>query len=185
MMCLQFLAATLNVSSKTIYHTVKNSSWGCAKEDLRGKHVPANKTKPATIESVINFIKSLPAVPTHYCRHDSTRVYLTQEYKNVANLYSTYQNLSQENGVDFISEIVLSKVFSDHFNRGFHIPKKYKCLKCLKFQQTDISDPATAKEKAEHETEKDESYNRFYYKHKHIHKSDPNTMCKFLIKRRF
>lgn len=75
--CLQFLSATLNISSKTIYHVVKNSSWGCAKEDLRGKHVPPNKTKPDTIKTVINFIKSLPAVPSHYCRHGSTKVYLT------------------------------------------------------------------------------------------------------------
>ena len=90
--CLQFLSATLNISSKTIYHTVNNSSWGCAKDDLRGKQVPPNKTKPATIQSGINFINSLPS---HYCRHNSTRVYLTHEYKNIANLYSTYKKQSK------------------------------------------------------------------------------------------
>lgn len=174
--CLQFLAATLNVSSKSIYKTVKNSTWGCAKEDLRGKHVPPNKTQPATIESVRNFIKSLPAVPSHYCRHDSTKVYLTQDYKNVASIYKVYQNRCEGNGVDFVSEKVFRKIFSDDFNIGFHVPKKDKCLKCLKFQQADVADLAIAKEKKDHEEEKNESYNRFFA-HKNIQKTDPSTLC--------
>lgn len=98
--CLQFLSATLNVSSKSIYKTVKNSTWGCAKEDLGGKHVRPNKTLPVTIESVKNFIKSLPAVPSHYCRHDSTKVYPTQDYKNVASIKKVYQSQCEGNGVD-------------------------------------------------------------------------------------
>lgn len=170
--CLQFLSATLNISSKSIYHTVKNSSWGCAKDDLRGKHLPPNKTKPATIESASNFIKSLPAVPSHYCRHDSTRVYLSHEYKNVANLYCAYKKRSEDNGVDFVSEKVFRKIFTDDFNIGFHVPKKDKCIKCLKY----ASDPAKTKEKTDHELEKTESYNRFFT-HKNIRKSDPNTLC--------
>ncbi|XP_072400657.1 uncharacterized protein [Diabrotica undecimpunctata] len=174
--CLQFLSATLNISSKSIYHTVKNSTWGCAKKDLRGKHLPPNKTKPATIQSVYNFIKSLPAVPSHYCRHDSTRVYLLHEHKNITNLYRTYKKQSEENGTDFVSERVYRRIFTEEFNIGFHIPKKDKCLKCLKFEQENISDPIKAKEKSDHEVEKNESYNRFST-HKNIHKTDPNTLC--------
>lgn len=128
--CLQFLAATLNVSSKSIYKTVKNSTWGCAKEDLRGKHVPPNKTQPATIESVRNFIKSLPAVPSHYCRHDSTKLYLTQDYKNVASIYKVYQNRCEENCVDFVSERIFRKIFTDEFNIGFHI------IRCSRFSRS-------------------------------------------------
>ncbi|CAG5023389.1 unnamed protein product [Parnassius apollo] len=102
--CLQFLAATLDISAKSIYHTVKNSEWGCAKEDLRGKCIPPNKTKPDTIENVVKFIKSLPAVPSHYCRHDSSRVYLPQEFKNIPNVYSIYKKRLEGDGVDFVSE---------------------------------------------------------------------------------
>lgn len=61
------------------------------------------------------------------------------------------------------------KIFSDDFNIGFHVPKKDKCLKWLEFEQTYTSDPANAKEKADHETEKNENYNRFFT-HKNIKK---------------
>ncbi|CAH0663609.1 unnamed protein product [Chilo suppressalis] len=80
--CLQFLAATLDISQKCIYYTVRNANCGTSRDDLRGKCIPPNKTKPSTKETVVNFIKSLPAVPSHYCRQDSNRVYLPQEYKN-------------------------------------------------------------------------------------------------------
>lgn len=39
---------------------------------------------------------------------------------------------------------------------------------------TNMSDPAKAKEKSEHETGKNE---RFFQAHKNIHKKDPNTLC--------
>lgn len=61
-----------------------------------------------------------------------------------------------------MSERIFRKIFSDDFNIGFHIPKKDKCLKCLKFQQSDAADLAIAKEKKNHEEEKNESYNRFF-----------------------
>ncbi|CAG5042731.1 unnamed protein product [Parnassius apollo] len=122
--CLQFLAATLDISAKSIYHTVKNSEWGCAKEDLRGKCIPPNKTKPDTIENVVKFIKSLPAVPSRYCRHDSSRVYLPQEFKNIPNVYSIYKKRLEGDGVDFVSEKVFRRIFTEEFNIGFHVPKK-------------------------------------------------------------
>ncbi|CAG4974410.1 unnamed protein product [Parnassius apollo] len=145
--CLQFLAATLDISQKCIYYTVKNASSGSAKEDLRGKCEPHNKTKPSTKESAVNFIKSLPAVPSHYCRHDSTRVYLPQEYKNIAHVYSAYKERNVKAGIDIVSEKIFRKIFSEEFNISFHVPKKDKCLKCLQLQQADLSDPKKKKER--------------------------------------
>ncbi|CAH2106732.1 unnamed protein product [Euphydryas editha] len=98
--CQQFLAATLNISNKTIYSIVKNASWGCAREDMRGKCEPPNKTKESTIDAVNRFIKNLPAVPSHYCRQDSSKVYLPQEYKNVTKLYKIYKQYYVDQGVD-------------------------------------------------------------------------------------
>ncbi|CAG4931994.1 unnamed protein product [Parnassius apollo] len=110
--CLQFLAATLDISQKCIYYTVKDASSGSAKEDLRGKCEPHNKTKPSTKESAVNFIKSLPAVPSHYCRHDSTRVYLPQEYKNIAHVYSVYKERNVKAGIDMDTHICLLTVYT-------------------------------------------------------------------------
>ncbi|KAL4721433.1 hypothetical protein ACJJTC_013056 [Scirpophaga incertulas] len=74
--CLQFLAATLDVGIKFIQYTVQTSESGLSKEDNRGRCEPFNKTKESTITSVVNFLKALPAVPSHYCRKNSSRVYL-------------------------------------------------------------------------------------------------------------
>lgn len=172
--CQQFLAATLNISDKTIYSIVKNATWGCAKEDMRGKCEPPNKTKESTLDAVKKFIKNLPAVPSHYCRQDSSKVYLSQEFKNMSNLYNLYKKHYVEQGIDVVSERIFRKIFQENFNIGFHVPKKDKCLKCLQFEKND--NPEKQKEKQDHEIEKEESYARFKV-HKNIHKDDPSTLC--------
>lgn len=173
--CLQFLAATLNVSDRTIYNIVKTASWGSAKEDMRGKCEPSNKTKQSTIDGVIRFIKKLPAVPSHYCRQDSAKVYLPEELKNIPNVYKIYKKEYLDQGCDVVSERIFRKVFEEKFNIGFHVPKKDKCLKCLQYQNTE-NDPVKLKEKKDHEIEKEESYARFKA-HKNIYKDDPSTLC--------
>ncbi|XP_069357325.1 uncharacterized protein [Maniola hyperantus] len=172
--CKQFLAATLNISNKTIYSIVKNASGGCAREDMRGKCEPPNKTKKPTIDAVNRFIKNLPAVPSHYCRQDSSKVYLPQEYKNVTNLYKLYKQHYVDQDVDVVSDRIFRKIFQDNFNIGFHVPKKDKCLKCLQYKNN--NNPEKQKEKEEHEIEKVESYARFKV-HKNIYKDDPSTLC--------
>ncbi|CAG4944553.1 unnamed protein product [Parnassius apollo] len=67
---------------------------------MRGKCEPPNKTKKSTIDTVDRFIKNLPAVPSHYCRQDSSKVYLPQEYKNITNLYKLYKQHYVSQGVD-------------------------------------------------------------------------------------
>jgi hypothetical protein len=173
--CLQFLAATLDVGHKFIQYTVQSSTLGLAKEDNRGKCDPHNKTKDSTILSVTNFIKSLPAVPSHYCRKDTSRVYLPSKMKNLANLYKVYKTSYTEKGIEIVSERVFRSIFSEKFNIGFHVPKKDKCLKCLKYERNK-DNPELEEEKKQHELEKQENYNRFKA-HQNIQKSDPTTLC--------
>ncbi|CAG9790063.1 unnamed protein product [Diatraea saccharalis] len=89
--CKKFLVDTLGVSPKYVSYTLANASYGLSKEEGRGKTIPKNKTPPLVKESAINFIKSLPALPSHYCRKDSTRLYLPTELKNIKNLYRIYK----------------------------------------------------------------------------------------------
>lgn len=173
--CLQFLAATLDVGTKFIQYTIQNSELGLSKEDNRGRCEPHNKTKETTMMSVMNFFKGLPAIPSHYCRKDSSRVYLPKEMKNLANLYKIYKKTYTQNGVDIVSERVFRTIFREKFNIGFHVPKKDKCLKCLKYEQN-IDNPDIQEEKKQHELEKTESYNRFKA-HQNINKTDPTTLC--------
>lgn len=174
--CLQFLACTLDVSQKFIYYTISNASFGSAKEDMRGKSIPPNKTKETTKVAVNNFIKSLPAIPSHYTRKDSNRVYLPQEFKNLSNLYQVYKKAHLTQGIDVVGERVFRNIFTTDYNIGFHIPKKDKCLQCLRFERSDITDEAVQQAKREHLAEKEHSYNRFKA-HQNVFKSDSGTLC--------
>ncbi|CAH1109469.1 unnamed protein product [Psylliodes chrysocephalus] len=175
--CLQFLCNTLDVSQ--IYYTVSNASFGSAKEDLRGKSIPPNKTKECTKLAVINFIKSLPAVPSHYCRKNSSRLYLPQDFKNLTKLYQIYKKKNVLQGIDVVGERIFRNIFQENFNIGFHVPKKDKCLQCIRFERLDmdIADEAIKQAKLDHVEEKNHSYNRFKM-HQNIQKTDPATLCK-------
>lgn len=126
--CRQFLVATLDVSRKFIAYTVENSDEGFAKQEGRGKHIPANKTSPQAIDYVKKYISSLPALPSHYCRKETTRTYLSQDFKNPSHLYRLYKRYLLE--VDkqdlslLVSESIFKKIFVNDFNISFHIPKK-------------------------------------------------------------
>lgn len=176
--CLQFLCHTLDISQKYIYYTVSNASLGSSKEDLRGKSIPANKTKECTKLSVMNFIKSLPAVPSHYTRKDSSRLYLPQEFKSISKVYQIYKKIYVEQGIDVVGERVFRNIFHENFNIGFHVPKKDKCLQCIRFERLGVNaaDEAIKKAKLDHVEEKTHSHNRFKM-HQNIHKTDPATLC--------
>lgn len=139
--CLKFLLNTLDVTQRYVYYTLSNACMGCAKEEARGKTVPSNKTPTQIKASAINFIKDLPALPSHYCRKDSTRLYLPTEFKNIKNLYRMYKEDRVSKGVDVISEKIFRYIFNNDFNLGFHVPKKDKCIKCLRYEGKEKTDP--------------------------------------------
>lgn len=149
--CLKFILKTLDLSHKYVYYTVSQAFHGLSKEDQRGKTVPANKTTETTRESVIKFIKNLPALPSHYCRKETTRLYLPVEFKNIRNLYRIYKEDRTRESLDVVSENIFRDIFKKEFNLGFHVPKKDKCLKCMRYETDLLKYEA---EKKEHLDEK-------------------------------
>lgn len=171
--CQQFLLCTLDIKQKTLYNTVANSFQGSASEDLRGKHVPSNKTPDIVIENVRKYIQELPALPSHYCRKNSKRTYLPQEFKNMTNLYRLYKEYQEKNGLQYAGEKVFKKVVTTEFNIGFHVPRKDKCLKCTQFENDkDINE----EEKLKHFKDKKETTERFKA-HQDIHNKDDTILC--------
>lgn len=170
--CLRFMLNTLDLTQKFVHYTLSHASYGSAKEDLRGRHVPPNKTTSDLIDSVKTYIQNLPAVPSHYCRKNSTRFYLPQEFRNVTNLYRLYKEDYQKQGRDIVGEKVFKNIFSTDFNMGFHVPKKDKCVKCMKYQNDDSNN----EEKIRHLKDKEETYERFKI-HQKIHTNDASTLC--------
>ncbi|KAL4718752.1 hypothetical protein ACJJTC_001895 [Scirpophaga incertulas] len=172
--CQQFLLNTLDITQTYVYYTLTNASQGCSKDDLRGKTIPANKTKEQSRQSVYNFIKNLPALPSHYCRKDSTKLYLPVEFKNQKKLYRIYKDQKTSEGIDVVSEKIFLNIFKSEFNIGFHVPKKDKCIKCMKFDALNTEESKT--QKAEHLKEKEASKER-YSQHRELAQKRNDVLC--------
>ncbi|XP_045506089.1 uncharacterized protein LOC123702390 isoform X2 [Colias croceus] len=155
--CLKFLLNTLDIKQKYLYNIITEAAYGSSKDDLRGKHVPANKTPEIIVEETRNYIKSLPYLPSHYCRKNSKRFYLPQEFRNMSNLYKIYKESMIREDKRLIGERVFQKIFQE-YNIGFHIPRKDKCAKCVRFEK---EKGEKEEEKLAHLKDKEETYERF------------------------
>lgn len=76
----------------------KQLAGGMTIPDLRGRHVPANKTPDVVVQSIMDHIKSYPCYESHYSRQKSGRKYLGPDL-NVATMHKHYKELMKEKGV--------------------------------------------------------------------------------------
>lgn len=177
--CRQFFLATLDIGKRLIHYTVMNSlGCGVAKPDHRGRHRPGNKTRDALENDVIRYISALPAVPSHYCRSQSSRKYLPVELRNLSFVYNLYKKDSKEKNKSFVSEAVFRRIFHTKFNIGFHLPKKDKCTKCEKFKNTpeEARTEAIKQLQIEHEAEKNATL-RKHIEDQQLPRKDESVVC--------
>lgn len=90
-----------------------------AKEDLRKPNVSAKYTEEAKTYARA-YIENLPAVPSHYNRKKSNKVYLPQEMKNVTNLFQMYSKSCLEQNEQALSENAFRIIFKE-YNISFHV----------------------------------------------------------------
>lgn len=166
--CLKFMLSTLDIKQKFLHNVISTAIQGSAKKDGRGKHIPGNKTPEINIEAVKCYIRDLPYLPSHYCRKNSKRFYLPQEFRNLSNLYKMYKEKMLSEDRAAVGEKVFQNIFGE-FNIGFHIPRKDKCSKCVRFEKEDGGE-----EKLAHLKDKEETYERFQV-HQKI--QDENILC--------
>jgi len=129
--CKQFFLQTLDIRPRLVEYTLSNVVNGFAKSDGRCNVHAHNKTPASVVESVRTFIRSLPAVPSHYCRASTSRLYLPNSMQNLRRVYLTYKLQmekpsadSAETNIPVASRNVFEHIFKNEFNIGFHCPKK-------------------------------------------------------------
>ncbi|CAH1645621.1 unnamed protein product [Spodoptera littoralis] len=76
-------------------------------------------------------------------------------------------------GLDVLSEKIFRLIFSTDFNIGFHVPKKDKCIKCLRFEG---QKPSECPELHAHLEEKQASKQRQQF-HRELGKENPTILC--------
>lgn len=104
-------------------------------------------------------IESLPAVPSHYCRQYSTRLYLEEKLGNVSNLYRLYVEEAKTAGQNPVHKQTYRREFAK-YNLAFHKPKKDKCSTCECFKNTPNKTAEDKDKQEKHQAEKEATYNQ-------------------------
>jgi hypothetical protein len=154
--CLQFLLNTLAISHRLI-RTVMSTKEPTKlfEPDLRGKHIPHNKVNQEQMDNFKQFIESLPAVPSHYCRSSSAKKYLPSDIKSYSNLHRMYVSEQRKINKPPLKKLKFLKLLREKYNIGIHVPRKDKCLQCEKFRSNREPTEDDKEEHKVHITEKD------------------------------
>jgi hypothetical protein len=129
--CRDFFLSVIQISKQRVYYFFKskfNPGTGVALTPTKGKHVK-KITNPQALEGVRAHINSFPVVESHYCRAESSKLYLDPQL-SVAEMHRLFL---ESDWYDESNPIPLHKyreVFANEFNLGFHHPKKDRCDSC-------------------------------------------------------
>ena len=133
--CKAFFLGALGLGEKFVRNCVMNTSGtDTASSDKRAETSPQNFKKRVTheqIDFIRKHIESFPAVDSHCCRANSTRLYLDAQL-NLSKLYRLYLEKCVEERRRPASRKVYIKVFKT-MNRSFHVPKKDQCPVCTRW----------------------------------------------------
>lgn len=92
---------------------------GVPKQDQRGRHTPANKTREEDLAVIRQHISSFPKYKSHYSRADSPqREYLSPDL-STAKMYALYREFCTSEGKQPLSEWMYRKVFNEEYNLAF------------------------------------------------------------------
>ena len=160
--CLKTFSATFGIKPSTIHRWIKESRHGMVRSPAEKKYESkinqSNKTKE---DNSRKFLNELPKLPSHYCRKDSSKLYLENTIPNAAKLYDLFISWCEEQSVEIPSRWLLMQVFNE-LNLAFYIPKKDQCDVCCAFKTKNITEEEyllhqSKKEKARNEKEKDKA----------------------------
>ncbi|KAK2709487.1 hypothetical protein QYM36_013219 [Artemia franciscana] len=131
--CKKFFLATLG--EKFVAGCVKSkTNTGTAGRDRRNVSSPKNLvSKRLTDDQLLyarNHISSFPAVESHYCRANSTRLYLSSELHQ-SKMYKLYTETCLSSRRVPVCKSINRKIFKS-LNLSFHTPRKDQCHTCTR-----------------------------------------------------
>lgn len=116
-------------------------------------------TKIGCKKYLTEFFKKLPKMESHYCRKDTTKIYIDGSFKSKADVYNDYVTKCSQDNVPPLSSFTFSAVFAE-LNLSLIITRKDQCDICVGFKanQVTISDynkHISKKQRAQYEKEQD------------------------------
>lgn len=135
--CKEYFLSTLGIGTMFVRGALKHSSTSTfASPHGNTNRPPSNKTPNAMKDAVISFLRKLPTMPSHYCRKDSNLLYLEPGH-TISKLYQMYQEESEKEMKQHVSEKIFRKIFSE-LNLSVFNPRKDQCDICVGFREGQI-----------------------------------------------
>ena len=105
-------------------------------------------------EYLREFLRSFNKLPAHYCRKETSKECLEQNFQSMAQLHREYEKQCNINGKGCLSLTKLTAVVNE-LNIGIFTPRKDRCDECYKFENGNLEEELFMK----HREEKDRARN--------------------------
>lgn len=149
----------LSVCKLMFLHTLGIGEWSAREWALKAHHrssldvrkcnVPL---KPQQNEHLESFLNGLPKMPSHYCRSQSTKLYLESIFKSQKEVYDVYVENCSEAKIQPLSITKFKKHFTK-MNIALFRPKKDQCDLCCMHEVNNLSE----EEWLEHQQRKEDA----------------------------
>lgn len=84
------------------------------------------------------YFDKLDKMRSHYCRKDSTKLYIAASFRTKADIYKDYCNYCSQKEVQAVSIFTFSKMFEEE-NLALYMPRKDQCDICVGYKANQIT----------------------------------------------
>lgn len=157
--CKHTFLNTFGIKEWTVRYWLSSSELGMAKKPQLSHKVLEGHSKKDEIAFLKYFLNSLPRIPSHYCRANSSREYLEPIIENKNHLYKIYCDKCISLNKEPLSRWSFDNIFKEK-NLSLFQPKKDQCDTCCAFKAGNLSEDdyhnhITRKDAAREEKKKD------------------------------
>ncbi|XP_039286246.1 uncharacterized protein LOC120351823 [Nilaparvata lugens] len=138
--CKKMFLSTFGLGESQVQNWVRTQSEGMSKcqEVLNESRCTINRNE-TNLKHLNMFFSRLNKLPSHYCRKDTSKMYLDQSVRSMVDLYKEYCKYCLELNVKTLSRTTFDKVFREN-NLALYQPKKDKCDTCTRFEVSCLSE---------------------------------------------
>nr|CAI5849145.1 unnamed protein product [Callosobruchus analis] len=136
----------LSVCKLMFLNTLGIGEWSAREWALKGQHKSSLHVKKCNVplkpkgnEHLESFLNELPKIPSHYCRSQSSKLYLEPIFKSQKEVFDVYVENCSESKIKPLSLTQFKKFFIK-MNIGLFQPKKDQCDLCCMHEVNNISE---------------------------------------------
>lgn len=137
--CKKMFLGCLGLKEKMVHSWVRKSQLGILEITPRTENNNMLRKRTIRTDYLKTFFDSLPKQPSHYCRKDTSKVYLEQSFRSKAQLYECYKEKCQQDNVQPYTISTFNSMFDDMKLSIFN-PRKDECDTCHSYKINQISE---------------------------------------------